>query len=79
MTTKINSVHVLCGHCNTRFESPIFIGTIEAFETLMTSGNKVFCPNCHTPIQCNKENMSYVLEGSIGGSVGEAYGGNKEP
>lgn len=74
METRIKDVFIKCGHCGHRFESRNKIGDVRGFETAITMGNKVACPNCREMIDCNKENMSYVLEGSVGGMVGGAFG-----
>jgi hypothetical protein len=73
---KIKSVHILCGHCNTRFPSPIMFGDVQTFESATTAGNIAQCPRCRTMINCNKDNMSYVLADDSGGSVGPNFGGN---
>lgn len=73
----IKESFIKCGHCGTRFNSPIFLGDTETFESAMTWGNKAQCPNCKEMIHCNKENMSYVLADESGGSVGDDFGGNK--
>jgi hypothetical protein len=74
METKIKSVNIKCGHCGTSFRSPIFFGDVGSFETATTAGNKAQCPKCKRMIDCNKENMSYILEGSVGGSMGPDFG-----
>jgi hypothetical protein len=74
METKIKAVNIKCAHCGTTFPSPIFMGDVPTFESALTWGNKAQCPTCHRMIDCNKDNMSYVLEGSVGGLVGGDFG-----
>jgi DNA-directed RNA polymerase subunit M/transcription elongation factor TFIIS len=74
---KIKESHVRCNKCGTRFRSPIFFATTEVFDSAMTSGNVFVCPKCKNEIPCNKDNMSYVLEGGKEGSVGNKYGQNE--
>lgn len=71
---KIKSVSILCGYCKTRFPSPMFIGDINSFESTATARIKVRCPACRQLIDCNKENMAYVLADDSGGLVGRSFG-----
>lgn len=73
---RIKESFIKCksGH---RFTSPIFFGSVSAFETATTSGNKAQCPTCRVMVDCNKTNMSYVLEGGQGGGVGDDFGSKK--
>ena len=75
---KIKESHIKCGNCDTRFRSPIFFENTEAFETATMVGNVAQCPKCGQMINCNKENMSYVLDDDSGGFVGGGFGDNKE-
>jgi hypothetical protein len=74
---RIKSVSLKCPHCGHQFPSPIFITDVVAFETAVTSGNKTWCPKCRQKIDCNKENMAYVLADDSGGAVGPDFG-NKD-
>jgi len=70
----IKESHIKCGHCGHRFNSPIFFGNTETFETATTSGNTAQCPSCNKMINCNKSNMSYVLADDTGGAVSNDFG-----
>lgn len=70
---KIEKSFVKCS-CGHRFPSPIFFGSVAVFESATTSGNSVQCPSCRKMFACNKDNMSYVLTGNSGGSVGDDFG-----
>ena len=68
---KESFIKCKCGH---RFNSPIFFGDTETFESATTWGNSAQCPKCRVMMDCNKTNMSYVLEGNTGGNVGNGFG-----
>lgn len=72
---KIKESHVQCPHCGTKFPSPIFIADTESFDTAILAGNRAQCPNpnCGKMINCNKENMSYLLADETGGFVGKEF------
>jgi DNA-directed RNA polymerase subunit M/transcription elongation factor TFIIS len=70
----IKESFIKCNACGNRFRSPIFFGHTAAFDSATTSGNKAQCPKCGTMINCNKDNMSYVLADDSGGAVGGGFG-----
>lgn len=72
----IKESFVKCTNCGSRFNSPMFFGNTEIFDAATTWGNKVQCPECKTMIDCNKDNMSYVLADDSGGQVGGKFGEN---
>lgn len=74
---KIKAAFIQCGHCGTKFPSPIFLGDTKTFESATLWGNRAQCPNCQRMIDCNKENMSYVLEDGSGGFVGDDFPDNR--
>ncbi|MEM5017888.1 hypothetical protein WKH31_16460 [Metabacillus indicus] len=55
MTTK--AVQIKCLNCNTWFDSPIFFGNLDTFDSSTLEGNSVQCPKCSKMTGCNKENM----------------------
>ncbi len=76
---KIKESFIKCGHCGTKFRSPIHFGDTESFDSATLSNNTAQCPNpkCRKTIHCNKENMSYVLADGSGGFVGNDRDSNK--
>lgn len=70
MTTnsKTKSIEVRCTHCNTWFNSAIWIGDRTSFETGSFYGNMQSCPNCGKLTGCNKENFRARFED--GGFIG---------
>lgn len=56
--TGIQQIHILCGHCTTRFPSPIMFSDSTTLENSTLIGNRVQCPKCGQMIHCNTENMS---------------------
>ncbi len=74
---KIKESYIQCGHCGTKFTSPIFIGDTDSFESATMAGNRAQCPNCRKMIHCNKENMSYLLDDERGGFVGTDFSDNQ--
>ncbi len=74
---KIKESYIQCGHCGTKFRSPIFFGDTDSFDTATTAGNTAQCPKCHKVIHCNRENMSYLLADDSGGFFGTDFPDNK--
>jgi predicted RNA-binding Zn-ribbon protein involved in translation (DUF1610 family) len=72
----IKESFVKCPQCGNRFRAPIAFRDTEMFESALTWGNRVKCGSCGTMIDCNKDNMSYVLADDSGGSVGGKFGEN---
>lgn len=70
---EIKEIWIKCpnGH---RIPSPIFIGDTATFDSGVLFGNKAQCPTCGTWVDCNKENMSYILADGSGGVVGDDFG-----
>jgi hypothetical protein len=56
---KIRESFVQCGQCGTKFRLPFFIGDTKTFFYAVLWAK---CPNWGITIDCNKDNMSYVLE-----------------
>ena len=65
---KVKEIKIRCLRCNYIFNSPIFFGQFESFDTCTLVGNTVQCPSCNEMTGCNKENMNVKFEG--GGFVG---------
>ena len=59
---KIRESYVQCDGCGTKFRLPFFIEDTKTFSYAVLWGNRAKCPNCAITIDCNKGNMSYVLE-----------------
>lgn len=74
---KIKDVKVKCGHCGAMQKSSIFIGSTEALERIIMSGNKQQCIKCGKIFNCNRENFSYTLADGSGGNVGSDFIDNK--
>lgn len=74
---------VKCGHCQSRFPAGIQLGTVANFENTKTWGNIEVCQNCGKPVNCNQNNMSYLIKDgekdgrSPGGGMGPDYTDNK--
>ncbi|WP_082721992.1 hypothetical protein [Burkholderia sp. RF2-non_BP3] len=70
---EIKEIWIKCpnGH---RFRSPIFLGDTETFDSGVLFGNTAQCPTCGALVDCNKENMSYILADGSGGLVGDGFG-----
>lgn len=74
---KIKKLFLTCGYCETSFPSPIFIGDTNTLDSSVLTGNTAQCPTCKRMIHCNRENMSYILEGSADVMRGTNSQGNK--
>lgn len=74
MDRKIIGISILCGHCKTRFPSPISFEAEKSLETAIVTGNTAQCPGCGKDVDCNTENMSWVYEGGNEGVVGPDFG-----
>ncbi len=76
---KIKESYITCGYCGTKFQSPIFFGDTDSFDSAITAGNTAQCPNknCRKMIHCNRKNMSYLLADEPGGFVGDDFSDNK--
>lgn len=71
---KIKESWVKCPKCSYRFPSPIFIGSTELFEQILTQNNGTSCPKCGEEFSCDRNNMSYVLEDGRGGGQFDDFG-----
>ena len=74
---QIKNVKVKCGHCGAMHASPIFIGSTEALDNSIISGNMMKCSECQKIFKCNRENFAYTLADGSGGSVGADFIDNK--
>jgi hypothetical protein len=59
---KIKASFIECGHCGMKFRCPFYIGDTKTFSHAILWGNRVKCALCEVTIDCNEQNMSYVLE-----------------
>lgn len=68
--SKVKEIQIRCldQSCNAWFNSPIFFGDSESFDTSTLIGNTVQCPKCGRMTPCNKENMR--VRAADGGFVG---------
>ncbi|HGH7180736.1 hypothetical protein [Bacillus luti] len=55
--SKVTNIEIQCTNCNTWFQSPIYFGGMDSFDTSMLVGNITNCPSCNQFVSCNKENM----------------------
>lgn len=57
--SAVKTIEIKCSNlqCGEWFDSPIFFGDLNSFDTSTLEGNIVQCPKCHTMVGCNKENM----------------------
>jgi len=56
----ICEIAVKCIHCSEYFDSGIFLGSVQTFNTATLRGNQQQCPHCRKMTPCNKENMTYI-------------------
>jgi hypothetical protein len=54
---EVKELQIKCLHCWEWFNSPIFFGDLDSFDTSTLEGNQVQCPYCQKMTGCNKENM----------------------
>ena len=66
--SKVNSIQIKCEHCKKWFNSSIFLGDSQTFDTSTLEGNKEQCPHCKKMTGCNKDNMR--MREDDGGFVG---------
>lgn len=68
LMSKTKTLKIRCDHCKSWFNSPIYFGDSESFDSSFLEGNMAQCSNCGKMTKCNKENMKLVSED--GGFVG---------
>ncbi|RKI45796.1 hypothetical protein D7V67_15445 [Clostridium paraputrificum] len=66
--SKTKSLKIRCSNCGKWFDSPIYFGDIETFDSTTMEGNMVQCKYCDRMTACNKENMK--LSSIDGGFIG---------
>lgn len=55
--SEVKELHIRCLNCNHWFNSPIFFGDLDSFDSSIMAGNQAQCPHCGRMTSCNKENM----------------------
>ncbi|MGI8467417.1 MAG: trigger factor [Pyrinomonadaceae bacterium] len=67
--SRTKKVEIQCLHCERWFQSPIYFGDSQSFDTSALEGNTVQCPFCGKMTGCNKDNMRVGFED--GGFIGD--------
>lgn len=60
--SKTKTLKIRCNCCKEWFNSPIYFGDSESFDTSIMEGNTVQCPICNKMTGCNKENMKMTSD-----------------